>query len=587
MALEKRTYTLSDLKECDLDEAPSLDLPHLETKALLMPKDGGKYMIFVTQVKNTYRPEGGCPFCGSMNLRLEGRASRPRLIHDVVRNNMRVDIAFFPPRMLCKDCRQKFTPEVKGVSGGRQMTNRLEEFLRIECFLQPFNVLAERSGLSMTTIEKIIDDEIDKYEERRNSHPPTAPRVLGIDEKHIAHLMRGTLVDIENGYLIDMLEDNKRNTMIAGIKSLKDWDKNIEVVTTDMSNAYLSWLPDLLPNATIVIDKFHVIQNLQQSITKCRKALIDNRKRKIDEVEDKAERARQAAVLRIAIDNGRLFNFSITRLAREENDKKLKQIATVIDEFSEFKMLHNLHYSIEYMYEQTTREEAEKVWREWLDFLPPGGPKQYEDWCNKYDFDQECFEAFRSFSRYGFQRFAPYILNYFNSPDTRVTNAATEGLNSLIGDFNIDGKGYSFKRLRAKCLYASLIHERISYGISTEVIKEWARPYASDVVMEYMMPYDMDPYIFKDPVCYITKKIHTFTETKNSCTLPELNLLRDNSWFKQTLSNRAIEELERERLAALPRQVVSPDHIAYELPDPDGLCEMLAERFPGYHVYRL
>ena len=60
----------------------------------------------------------------------------------------------------------------------------------------------------------------------------------------------------------------------------------------------------------------------------------------------------------------------------------------------------------------------------------------------------------------------------------------------MIGDFNIDGKGYSFKRLRAKCLYASLIHERISYGISTEVIKEWAKSTSGNVVMEYMMPHN-------------------------------------------------------------------------------------------------
>lgn len=533
MALTKRTYKLDDLKEFPLNEAPSLDIPHLETKAVLVPRDGGKYMVFITQVKKNYRPNGGCPFCKSNELKLEGRASKPRLIHDVTRNNLRVDIAFYPPRMSCKSCGQKFTPEIKEISGSRQMTSRLEEFLRVECFLQPFVNLVERSGLSIGTIENIMDEEIDKYESMRRKRPLEAPRVLGIDEKHLGRVMRGTLVDIENGALLDMLEDNKRDTMINAIKSLKNWDKNIEVVTTDMNNAYLTWLEDLLPNAVIVIDKFHVIQDLQQSITKCRKALIDNRKNQINEVEDLEERARQAAVLRIAIDNGRLFNFSMARLTRSENEKKLKQLATVIDEFPEFKMLHNLYYAIEHMYEQTDRESAEKIWREWMDFLPPGGPKQYQEWCDLYMFDKECFEAFRSFSRQGFQRFAPYILNYFNSIDTRVTNAATEGLNSLIGSFNTDGKGYSFKRLRAKCLYASLIHERITYGIETETIRQWASPsfQGKDFSMPPMKMMDYANMGSFDRIK--VKERIKFTSKRAKITVPEISLFTDNKGFME------------------------------------------------------
>ena len=36
------------------------------------------------------------------------------------------------------------------------------------------------------------------FEEERKKKPIKAPKVLGIDEKHIANRMRGTLVDVEN-----------------------------------------------------------------------------------------------------------------------------------------------------------------------------------------------------------------------------------------------------------------------------------------------------------------------------------------------------------------------------------------------------
>ena len=71
------------------------------------------------------------------------------------------------------------------------MTTRLEEFLRVECFLQPFTQLAERSGYSVGEISSIMDEELEKYDKMREEHPLEAPTVLGIDEKHLAHYMRG------------------------------------------------------------------------------------------------------------------------------------------------------------------------------------------------------------------------------------------------------------------------------------------------------------------------------------------------------------------------------------------------------------
>lgn len=475
MTLENLIYEPDDLLEINIEDAPSLDLPVLEVKGVYIPKDGNDYMLFHCDVKKSYRPEGGCPLCGSPDIKLDGHATKSRYIHDVVRENRRVDLILFPPKMKCRTCGNPFTPEIKGIYGSRQMTERLDMYLRKECFLQPLTELAEKTGFSIPTIGSIMDEELAKYEAERAAHPPVAPRVLGIDEKHMERAARGVLTDIERGKLLDMLPDNKRGTMMNGIMKLVDWDKNIEVVTTDMNAGYTSWLPSLLPNAVIVIDKFHVIQDIEQSINKAKKPIYESVSRKVNENEDKEERARQKQVLRIIRKNGRLLNFSMARLTREGNKEKLEKLATVIDTFPEYKMLHNLRYTIEHMYEQETYEEALKIWKEWLDLLPPGGKKQYKEWCDLYLFDEECFESFRSFKRQGFQRFAPYILNYFISPETRVTNAATEGINSLIGSVNGRGNGYSFRRLRGKCLYASLVYERKIYGINRMTFEQWLK----------------------------------------------------------------------------------------------------------------
>ena len=553
MALETVKYHFDDFREIEFKDIPSLDIPHIETDHVLMPKDESPYMVFLAHVSKDYRPLGGCPYCHSDDLKLEGYASKPRKVHDVNRNNLRVDIILFPPRMSCKTCKAKFTPEIEAISGSRQMTTRLEEYLRKEVFLQPFSILAERSGLSISSISRIMDEEAAKYEAKRQADPPQAPRVLGIDEKHLGNIMRGTLVDIEKGILLDILVDNKRDTMIEGIKGLKDWDKRIEVVTCDMNNAYVSWIRTELPNVTIVIDRFHVVKNIEKSITGCRKALLDYRRKKLQEVPDELERARQSEVFGLVTKYNKIFHKSAEELAR--NEERQQQLHTIIATFPEFEMLHNLHFGVDSLYKMTNLKDAEKIWDAWFKIMPPGGPVQYEEWCKKYDMEPQLFDNWRSLSRHGFQMYKPYILNFFNSPDTRFTNAVTEGLNSMIGDVNIMGKGYSFENLRAKCLYAPLIHERTIYSIDLKTIEKWN---LADARMAFMMHYGRPT------------SATLYTETRE-CLITELNVYKDNDWLTESLSDEIAYERERFKYSiarmdpANELPPMSDEHVIYDI----------------------
>lgn len=471
MTVTKKIYTMADMEEQDQDRAPSLDLKDVVLEKFYMPRDKGKYMLFTANALTLHAPDV-CGACGEVGTMKRAGHGEPRLVHDVPRNNYRVDIVILPQRFECKNCGAKITPPTEGVEEKRSMTTRLLEYLKTECFLQTHTVLAELSGFSVESIQNIMDEEIKKYDADRQANPIEAPRVLGIDEKHITNIMRGTLVNVESGQLLDMLENNSREMMIDGIKRLKNWDTNIRVVTTDMNNAYLNWLLELLPNATIVIDKFHVFQDVHRRIGPVKKTLVEYRKELISKIEDPTEKARQKAVLNMALEHPRLFNYSLETMVRNQDSKKALKLATVLDEFPEFKLLRKLLYLLELMYQQETLEEAESVWDEWMELLPPNGNKKYAEWCDLYSVVPPLFDAFRSFSRTGFQFFKPYILNYFR-PGCRHTNAATEGLNTLIERINRDGNGLSFKSLRAKSLYASLIHERTLYGIDLKSIRKW------------------------------------------------------------------------------------------------------------------
>ena len=472
MALVDNIYESRELIEQDREGAPSLDLPDIEVEKYFRPADRGNYLLFYASVKKNVLP-GICPCCKSDEHWKRAGNGRHRLIHDMERNNCRVDIVLLPKRFECKQCGLKTTPPLRGIEERRQMTTRLLEFLQKECLLQSHTVLAQRSGFTVETIQNIMDEEIEKFEAQRIANPLLAPRVLGIDEKHITHKMRGTLVDVESGRLLNMLESNNAQTMQNAIQQLKEWDNRIKVVTVDMNNAYIRWLPELLPNAVIVIDKFHVIQDVQKRISATKSELYEYRKKLIKGVEDAEERVRQRGILNIVDKHPRLFNYSMETVIQSEKSEMALQLSTVMDEFPEFKLLRALYYAIETMYQKETYEEALEAWEEWMNLLPPSGDKRYQEWCDLYSVIPPLFDSFRSFQRTGFQRFKPYILNYFK-PGCRVTNAATEGVNTLIERINRDAHGLSFKSLRAKSLYASLIGERKRYGIDLSTIKSWA-----------------------------------------------------------------------------------------------------------------
>ena len=384
MALTKINYNMDDLEERDIETAPSLDLPDLQLDYFFVSKGKENLMLFLTSTK-ARDIDFDCPYCKKKTTIIRAGRAKPRLVHDVMRVNMRVDIAILPQLYRCTECNQRFTLPISGIEEGRQMTTRLYNYLKKETFLQSHTDLVVRTGFSITTVQNVMDEQIEIFEEKRKRKPIKAPKVLGIDEKHIANRMRGTLVDVEKGDLIEMLKDHNSKSFINAIKSFEGWDKNIKIVTVDMNNSYIKWLVELLPDATIVIDRFHVIKDILKKVGKAQFDLYAHRMNLIMEIEDIEERQRQLNILRIVNSNRFLFRNSIDTIERDTGDKAEK-LLTVILEFPEYEFLRVLYGMVEKMYKAETIEEAERLWDQWQMYLPPSGEKAYQDWCDTYGF---------------------------------------------------------------------------------------------------------------------------------------------------------------------------------------------------------
>ncbi len=89
---------------------------------------------------------------------------------------------------------------------------------------------------------------------------------MGIDEAHISNNAYGLFFDIEKHKPIELLRNNTYNEMNRFLNSV-DYS-NVKVVVIDMTPKYKRLIKTIIPDAHIVIDKFHIQQDVQKAFKK-------------------------------------------------------------------------------------------------------------------------------------------------------------------------------------------------------------------------------------------------------------------------------------------------------------------------------
>lgn len=462
---------------------PNLNLPDIVAEECFRPKDGSRH--FFIHCKPTKKYDGPCPHCGCVgtNYHSKGYTPKPRLVHDVSVGIDRVDLILKVPRYICQDCGGVFSHSFESVNEGKQCTIRLLEKIQRDCFSRPFSDIAYETGYTLPTIADIfgkLSDELDA------TRPPIiAPEVLSLDEKHIVHSMRAVFVDNKTGRLLEMTEDNKRDTIIRVIESMVDYDKNIRIVTTDMANGYKSAIQECLPYAKIVVDKFHVFQLLHRKMRKPKSVIMADIKKQIEDAPTLEESNRLREVRDLINQHPFLFKFGRKKLA--EKPERLKILADACQTFPELNHLRLIKEGFERIYDSQSRKEAEAMYEEWVKLIPPGNQKKVPEWEATYGVRASIFATdIASFGRV-MKSWHKEIFAYFD-PDCQVTNAVAEGTNCLIQRLNAQGNGYGFKHLRAKAIYWQDANTRTVYKLHSKKEPIY-KPASSDSTPSFTFTY--------------------------------------------------------------------------------------------------
>ena len=351
------------------------------------------------------------PACGK-DLKPHKHSRYECMIQDIKAEGKLVYIKLIVQRYKCPECQYVFPDRFTFFEKNTTLTNRLKKEFVDRCIRrETFNHIATDYSIDPKTVAAAFNAYA-KANKDLLTYDYT-PEVLGIDEAHIDKHYRLVLTDIKEQRLLDMKKDNKKRTVKAYLKTL---DKDIcGCATMDFAPAYAAAVREVLPEALVVIDKFHAVQEVNSCLNRVRISLQN--------------RYREQGV------DIRRFKQSKNLFMMNWEDLKGKSLDKMSAWFREFEELYNAYMTKELFRDiylvAKDYDQASDLFDAWLEFIP--------------EYDQ--FKAMRKTMTSRKQD----VLNYWKAP---YTNAYTESVNNIIKSIEKNGRGYKFDVLRERCLLA-------------------------------------------------------------------------------------------------------------------------------------
>lgn len=246
----------------------------------------------------------GCPGCGVVSSSPKGNVStRPR---DLPYGGRGVRLMWRKRRWRCRnpDCvRGSFTESVASVPARHRLTTRLraaagqavgdrgatvEQAGRDLGLSWPTVLAAARTHAERVLSQQLAPvrvlgiDEVRRGRRRWRPNPQTGTRELVADAWHVG------FVDVSGGQgLLGQVEGRTVAAVTGWVEAQpQTWRDQINYVVTDMCSVFASAVRQVLPNAVLVVDHFHVVQLANKALTEVRQrstwALHHRRGRKGD-----------------------------------------------------------------------------------------------------------------------------------------------------------------------------------------------------------------------------------------------------------------------------------------------------------------
>ena len=227
-------------------------------------------------------PDAHCPKCKSSNVATYKH--RDRTLVGLPYGKCQVRFVVPVRKVICKNCKAITYERVAFAAyKNARITRLLAKKLLARAADVSMKSLAEEYRISWRTVRDAIEDGLRKRYRHRDFSKVTN---IGIDELYVFRHERPsrkyitTVRDQDAGSVLEVARGKGAAALKRFERKIAPFKENIKTVSMDMASSYNSWAEDFLPNATIIIDRFHVIKALNDRVDKARRrvmAMVDDK----------------------------------------------------------------------------------------------------------------------------------------------------------------------------------------------------------------------------------------------------------------------------------------------------------------------
>lgn len=352
-----------------------------------------------------------CPRCQQLSDQVH--QYHRRVVRDVAWAGHVCYLEFSARRFKCAHCRRPFTEVMEAIRPHSRCTRRYEQYLCEQLRDMSIQRVSRQEQLGYKQVEGL-------YYRWAEGHvtPPCDIRRLGLDE--IA-LKKGhgdfvlIVSDLERRRIIAVLPERTKEALEAYLDTWSaDQRAAIEEVAIDLWLPYRLAVEAKLPNARINGDRFHVMKNLNDCVTKARRAI----QRQADEPTKQQLKG---------------CRWLLVKNQDDLSDKERGQLEQALSASPMLKQLHQLKEQFRTIFETAPdRMTAASQLQTWITSVESSGLKH--------------LTAFVTTLRNWWEP----ILNYFNQ---HITSGLVEGLNNKVKLIKRRAYGFrNFEHFRLRVL---------------------------------------------------------------------------------------------------------------------------------------
>jgi transposase len=355
------------------------------------------------------KPKGNgrlCPHC-QKRRKIVYVLDQPRVWRDITICGIEVFFEYRPREILCP-VHGRVQESIPWAAPGARVTYRFEHALLIYCALMTQKAAARLLKLAGSTLSDILHRTITRI---RTGHKIRKLKMIGIDEiSYCKGRKFATVVyDLEKAHVVWIGKGKGRDTIDRFFKEhLSTFQRNkIVAGCCDMSETYIGAIEKWCPNATLVLDRFHIVKALTGAVDDVRK----EEWRKANAQERKILKGLRWLLYRHSTRRSPEDKQTLKSLYR--GNRRIHRASVLKDEFEQF-------------WDFTNTAEAES-------FL--------DAWCATAS--RSRLESIKTFVK-TIRRHKARLLSFV---ELRLTNAVSEGLNRVIKI--IKNRASGFRNLNA------------------------------------------------------------------------------------------------------------------------------------------